>query len=115
MARALKAVAPPNIKDVIRKMPEEFLMCRSLGHQWNPYTVYKRGAEYESVLQCGRCHGQRHIFIGINTGKIAKGGYYTYEPGYLVSGWGHMSADERAAIRLAAITLLWNTGEAATA
>jgi hypothetical protein len=51
MARALKAVAPPNIKDVIRKMPEEFLMCRSLGHQWNPYTVYKRGAEYESVLQ----------------------------------------------------------------
>jgi hypothetical protein len=109
MAGRLKAVPPPNINDVIRNLPEEFLMCRSFGHQWNPYTVYKRGQEFESVLNCGRCGGYRHQFISMN--GWVKSAYYTYEPGYLISGWGNMTVEERAQFRLAAVTLMWNTGE----
>ena len=110
MAGRLKAVPPPNINDVIRNLPEEFLMCRSFGHQWNPYTVYKRGQEFESVLECGRCRGYRHQFIGINNGKRGSC-YYTYEAGYLITGWGSMTSDERNQFRLAAVTLMWNNGE----
>ncbi len=109
MATKLKAVPTPDIKDIIKRLPQEFLMCRSFGHQWNPYTVYKRGSEFESVLECGRCNGYRHQFIS-SVGKV-NSAYYTYEPGYLIAGWGTMTVSERQQIRLAAVTMMWNQGE----
>jgi hypothetical protein len=109
MAGKLKSVPPPDIKSIIHHLPEEFLMCRSFGHQWNPYTVFRRGREFESVLKCGRCAGLRHQFINAN-GEVIKG-YYTYEAGYVIAGWGNMTKKERAQIRLAATNLMWHNAD----
>jgi hypothetical protein len=102
--RKLKSVPTPKIETVIKGLDKNFLFCRSMGHNWAPYTVYKEGRLFESILHCSRCDGYRHQYITL-AGKIAKC-WYTYAAGYLIAGWGQMSADDRAKIRLAAIMMM---------
>ncbi len=110
-ARRLKAVPTPKLEMVIRQLDPNFLYCRALGHNWAPYNVNRKNRQLEAILHCLRCDGFRHQYISL-AGKIGKT-WYSYEPGYLIAGWGHMSADDRAKVRLAAVMLMMEEAKTA--
>jgi hypothetical protein len=111
--RHLKAVAStPNINGVLRKMPIDYMMCRDFGHAWQAYTVDVDGVHrtFVETLECWRCKSFRVRTI-TRQGKRSKN-HYNYSEGYLVSGWGSMSADDRAKLRLALVQTLLSQQQA---
>lgn len=78
------------------------LMCRDLGHAWQPEDAWydKEKKEFRRELRCIRCRTKRMQWITPQGGLSRN--TYTYPQGYRApDGTGFLSAEERAAIRLA--------------
>jgi hypothetical protein len=105
--RVLKAV-PPSTSQLVSKMSHAFMLCRDFGHPWKAYTVDvqnvgRRKVFYETLL-CTRCSTQKHREIN-STGEIIRTSY-SYPAGYLIPGWGRITKDDRAELRIAIIEIL---------
>lgn len=89
------------LQQSIEDIPEEFLLCRDLGHAWAPHDVKisRKYGEIHRVLQCRSCPTQRTQILEMD-GSI-KRSRYEYPEGYVLSGVGHLSIADRASIRVA--------------
>ena len=88
-------------------LPDEFLLCRDIGHQWRPYTARYVPADnaYERTIRCGRCTTERHQSISLQ-GEITSGGYH-YADGYVAPrGQGRLTGRARGALRLESVARL---------
>lgn len=94
----------------IDDIPEDYLACRDLLHAWTPYDARIRRAdttgrrEIHRVLRCSRCKTLRTQRLDMQ-GRILSNSYSEYPEGYLLTGTGHLSAADRAAIRVRAVNL----------
>lgn len=75
--------------------PEDFITCRDLMHAWKIVAWYREDHEVRRVLECQRCHSERHDRWGPRSGERL-GSSYAYEDGYQVPG-----GVDRADVRLA--------------
>lgn len=84
-------------------LPDDFLLCRDLGHTWRPYTARITGSNtYERTMRCGRCKTLRHQSLSIS-GAILGGGY-KYEEGYLApKDTGRLTSGDRDHLRLESV------------
>lgn len=87
---------PKTIDDI----PEEFLLCRDLGHSWRPFDVKvsRKYGEIHRILQCRSCPTQRTQILELD-GTI-KRSRYTYPDEYVLPGIGRMSSADRAQVRV---------------
>jgi hypothetical protein len=88
---------------------DEILECRTDGHYWRParathHTAYRF---YYIVQRCARCLCERHTEM-TERGTIAAR-WIVYTDGYLTKGMGRIVGDGRDALRLAALTRMYDT------
>lgn len=87
------------LEGIADQLPTEFLRCRDLGHNFQPYTVRRYRNAYEERLRCPRCKTKKIRTIG-SRGLFLGSPRYEYPEGYLIKGQGNLSADARGIIRL---------------
>jgi hypothetical protein len=99
----LKVVKEADVDVIIANMSKSFMECRDWGHSWRAYTVGvdRRNNIFEQTLRCSRCYTHRLRTIS-GSGNLIKT-RYQYKDGYLIPGWGRMSRDDKAILRLAII------------
>lgn len=87
------------VEDWAHGLPESFLYCREMGHNWLPYTAgrYKDGG-FERVLRCGRCKTRKRQEISAR--GLLLGTRYEHPDGYLTHGMGPIVGEERGVLRL---------------
>ena len=90
------------VQDTLEDMPQAFLACRDMRHQWKPFTAQINDAEgtVERNFRCPRCKTIRHDLLHLRDWTIL-GTSYTYPDGYLVKGAGRATQDTRALVRRA--------------
>ena len=94
----------------VSDIPDAYLMCRDLGHNWSAFDVrvHRRLREIERVLRCRTCTTLRTQVLTLDGYLMPGRSFYSYpeqrdaraEP-YLRKGVGRLSVDDRAAIRVA--------------
>lgn len=88
-------------------LPEEFLLCRDLGHTWRPASarwVPDLNA-YERTMRCGRCRAERSQTL--SAGGLILSGHYHYEAGYTApAGTGSLGSEGRGTLRLESVMRL---------
>ena len=92
------------------ELPDAFLMCRDMGHQWRPFTAQWHSSEraYSRTLACARCSTQRTQWVSAS-GHIAHGNHYDYPEGYTApAGTGRMDGAARDALRLASVLRMFD-------
>lgn len=74
-------------------LPDEYLLCREIGHVWQPYTATWVGKlrRFERVLRCTRCRTDRKQLLD-SRGHITSSSY-DYPDGYAHEGGRIMGAD----------------------
>lgn len=85
-------------------LPAEFLLCRDLGHTWEPFRGWhdRKAREYVQVLRCPRCRCERERHLDYSGRRISQS--YTYPDAYLApAGEGYLSAESRADLRLVSL------------
>lgn len=90
------------VAEFAANLPERFLYCREMGHNWKPYSAgrFKDGG-FERVLRCTRCHTRR-IQELTAWGAVTRS-RYEHPDGYLSEGLGRIVGDGRDALRLASL------------
>ena len=84
-----------------RNLPEDYLLCRDLGHLWRPSRAHFVPADnvIERTMRCGRCKTERTQELS-PTGHILSG-RYDYAEDYLApKGQGRLGTAARDSIRL---------------
>jgi hypothetical protein len=91
------------VADFAASLPEAFLHCRELGHNWRPNTAgkYKDGG-YLRVLRCSRCRTKRREELTSTGMKISTS--YEHPDGYLTDGIGRIVGEGRGLLRLESMT-----------
>jgi hypothetical protein len=92
----------PEVREQIARMSEEEILCRTIGHKWDPETTDVIADTYEVGLHCYRCGTERDKISGRYTGERLPN---RYRKGPLYAGMvgiGFLSAEERTLITLAA-------------
>jgi hypothetical protein len=94
-----------------RDLPDEFLLCRDIGHTWRPSAArITSESTYERTMRCGRCKAERRQELSA-TGAILSGHYY-YETGYLAPpNAGRMTSGRRDGLRLESVQRLLGRDE----
>lgn len=82
-------------------LPEKFLQCRDLGHNWKAWQVRFEGGGYERVLRCNRCACRRFQTLS-NHGAVLSN-RYEHPEGYLHQGMGRIAGEGRETLRLTAM------------
>ena len=84
----------------IDDIPDEFLLCRDLGHAWAPHDVKisRKFGEIHRILQCRSCPTQRTQILDMD--GYAKRSRYEYPEGYVLRGVGRLSVADRAHVRV---------------
>lgn len=84
----------------IDDIPDEFLLCRDLGHAWAPFDVKisRKYGEIHRVLQCRSCPTQRTQILSMD-GSIMRS-KYEYPENYVLTGVGRLSSADRAHVRV---------------
>ena len=91
-----------DVLDFAASLPETFLHCRELGHNWQPYTVASHsGGGYDRTLICHRCTTLRVMELDWR-GLVVRS-HYKHPDGYLSKGLGHLAGEDRGALRLESI------------
>jgi hypothetical protein len=99
------------VRDFAETLPERFLHCRELNHNWRPYTVGSHpDGGYERVLRCTRCR-TRKIQSLTTSGALMGGVKYIHPPGYLHEGFGRIVGEGRDALRLESIKRIVSKGD----
>lgn len=85
-------------------LPENFLLCREMGHNWRPWAAQWSPQEqcYERILRCTRCKTERHQTLTNRGGVVTS--HYQYPEGYQHKGFGRISGEGRDLLRLESIT-----------
>lgn len=101
---------PEDVQEFAEGLPEKFLYCREMGHNWRPYTAgrFKDGG-FERVLRCSRCRTRRVQEIS-NKGVIVKN-QYVHPEGYLSKGMGRIVGEGRGVLRLESIKRIVAKGD----
>lgn len=93
------------VEDFAKDLPDEYLLCRSLGHNWPPggrvgriRLEGTRKMGWVQELVCKRCGTARRMELD-DRGMILSSGY-THPKGYLLEGLGRIVGDGRGALRL---------------
>lgn len=105
--RAAHHRARSDVSQWAQHLPEAFLLCRDLGHQWGPYRGWhdRRQREYVQVLMCGRCRAERIRHLDYSGRRVSQS--YAYPDDYLApAGSGVLTADGRADLRLVSLMRL---------
>lgn len=86
-----------------KDLPETFLYCREMGHNWLPYSAgrYKDGG-FERTLRCSRCRTRKTQQI--TSRGLLMGTRYDHPDGYLTHGLGAIVGEERGLLRLESMT-----------
>jgi hypothetical protein len=101
--------APEQAVNSIEDIPEEFLICRDLGHSWAPSDVKisgkGRNAEIHRILQCRSCPTQRVQILDVNGYRLRSKYVYPEDQDkdaapYKLKGVGRLSVDDNASIRV---------------
>lgn len=79
-------------------LPENYLLCREMGHNWRPYAASWEGDHYERVIRCSRCKTERVQALS-STGSVLSS-HYVYVDGYQHQGLGRISGTGRDRLRL---------------
>lgn len=88
-------------------LPDAFILCRDIGHQWRPYRAWWSGPDkaYRRVLECTRCETTRTQLID-RRGHVSTG-HYLYPEGYVSPpGMGRVDGAGRDALRLGSLLRL---------
>jgi hypothetical protein len=95
---------PDEVKSFARGLSDEFLECRILSHNWQPFqAAWERDADaYLVQYLCERCNSARHMWID-RFGDVVRGGY-DYEDGYQHIGMGRITGRGRSALRLESLS-----------
>jgi hypothetical protein len=111
--RGIKLAEPPSqdinyaalseVEAFAEELPEKFLHCREMNHNWRPFTVgrYKDGG-FERVLRCVRCRTKKVQHLDAS-GMILGGSKYEHPEGYLHKGMGRIVGEGRGLLRLESI------------
>jgi hypothetical protein len=63
-----------DIDDYLASSPEAYLMCRAIGHAWNPthkgWLRAEAGEPWRIELECLRCRGAAVIYPALGGGKF---------------------------------------------
>lgn len=101
------AADPQEISRWSRGLPDDFLLCRDLGHLWRPYTARFNPEEncYDRTMRCGRCHTERRQTLSLR-GEVLSG-HYDYAEGYTApKGQGRLTGNARGALRIESVVRL---------
>jgi hypothetical protein len=91
-----------NVRDFAEALPERFLYCREMGHNWRPFSAGRfRDGGFERILRCTRCRTRR--VQGISSRGLVLSNRYEHPDGYLVQGIGHIVGEGRGVLRLESI------------
>lgn len=93
-----KLATPRQVRSAAEDMPQEFLRCKSYGHQFDPHTVQRTRTVYIVGLKCHRCGTTTEQEISTR-GLILTGRHYKYPDGYLFRGLGRIQGEARGALR----------------
>ena len=98
-----------DVRDFAESLPERFLYCREMGHNWKPFSAgrYQDGG-FERVLRCTRCRCKR--FQTIDSRGLIYKSHYEHPEGYLTKGIGHIVGEGRGVLRLESIKRIVGTG-----
>lgn len=92
-------------------LPERFLYCREMGHNWRPYSAgaHEDGG-FERVLRCTRCRTRR---VQVITPRgIVLSNRYEYADGYQANpGMGRIIGEGRGILRLESIKRIVAKGD----
>lgn len=98
------------VADFAQELPEKFLYCREMGHNWRPYSAGRyRDGGFERTLRCTRCRTKR--FQEISSHGIIVKSHYEHPEGYLSKGMGRIVGDGRGVLRLESIKRIVAKGE----
>jgi hypothetical protein len=90
------------VEDFATELPEEFLLCREMGHRWLPYqAALNNDGTYHRALRCPRCKTKKVQEISSRGAILAT--HYKHPEGYLHEGMGRIAGDGRGVLRLEAI------------
>lgn len=97
------------VSDFAEGLPERFLYCREMGHNWRPQSAgrYKDGG-FVRILRCTRCKTERHQEIS-SVGVITMN-KYVHPEGYLAKGMGRIVGEGRGVLRLESIKRITQKG-----
>jgi hypothetical protein len=92
-----------DIETAVAAMSIDNLHCRDYGHSWRPHDVHvlARKQGYVQELLCARC-GTSRIRAMDRWGMIIAS-QYRHADGYLISGLGRLSMEDRGVIRVASV------------
>lgn len=91
------------VSDWAKDLPERFLHCREMNHNWRPFDVgrHKDGG-YERTLRCVRCKTRKVQHLDTH-GMLIGGARYEHPEGYLHKGMGRIVGEGRGALRIESI------------
>ena len=91
-----------DVQEFAQSLPERFLYCREMGHNWRPYSAGRfRDGGFERVLRCSRCRTKR--FQEISARGVVLKSQYEHPKGYLSEGMGRIVGEGRGLLRLESI------------
>lgn len=108
--RRLKAV-PDNaadarhghIQEFIENLPDKFLQCREMGHNWGPYTAFRyKDGGFQRTLICSRCK-MRKVQDLTSRGMLTGSTTYLPPDGYRIKGLGQLAGEERGLLRMESV------------
>lgn len=94
------------------KLPESYLLCRDLGHVWQPFRAsYDKAANgYRRTLRCSRCKTERSQILNLD--GVVRSGYYAYDDDYRApAGTGNLDRNGRGTLRLESTLRLIETDD----
>lgn len=98
------------VREFAQHLPERFLHCREMGHNWRPYSAGRwEDGGFERVIRCTRCKTKR--FQGIDSRGLIVSSHYEHPEGYLSNGLGRIVGDGRGALRLESIKRIVSKAE----
>jgi hypothetical protein len=93
----------PTVNDI----PDQYLMCRDLGHNWLPHDVKvsRKAGEIHRILRCANCPTRRVQVLTLDGYRVRSRYEYPEQQDseaipYVLKGMGHLSVDDLAAIRV---------------
>lgn len=94
-----------DVKQFASELPDKYLHCRDLGHNWMPFQAgaYRDGG-YLVVHRCSRCRTKRRR--DLSPSGIPLRSNYEHPDGYLTEGIGRIVGEGRGLLRLESVQRL---------
>lgn len=102
-----------DVRKAAKAMPDEFLACRDLRHNWQLARLVEVKGGFERTLWCRSCKTNRHQVLS-RSGEILSSSAHDYPVGYLLKGIGRVDVDGRAAMRKESLLRALASGVAQT-